>query len=89
MALNSSKRKPPLLVLTAAALSGVDPDQLDHVGLQQVDVPPGRLLHLCQGAGGQVEEGAGAAVHGLLGDPALGDARLHRRLPRGNVEHWR
>jgi hypothetical protein len=32
--------------LTAAALAEVYPDELNHVWLQQVHVPPGRLLHL-------------------------------------------
>ena len=33
-------------ILTAAALPKVNPDQMDHVRLQQVHVPPGGLLHL-------------------------------------------
>ena len=32
--------------LTTATLAKVNPDQLDHVGLQQVHVPPGGFLHL-------------------------------------------
>ena len=74
-------------IFTAAGLSEVYPDELDHVWLQQVDVPPGTLLHLGEGAGAQVEEGAGAAVHRLLRDPALRHAALHRSLARRHVQH--
>ena len=48
------------------------------------------ILHLTdlgEAAGGEVEEGAGAAVHGLLGDPALSHAGLHRSLPGSHVQH--
>ena len=74
--------------LTAASLSEVYPDELDHVGLEEVHVPPGLLLHLGEGAGAQVEPGAGAAVHRLLGDPAIRHAALHRSLPRRNIQNW-
>ena len=36
--------------LTTTGLSEIDSDQLDHVRLQEVDVPPRRSLHLRQGA---------------------------------------
>ena len=61
-----------ILKLTAAGLSEVYPNELDHVGLQQVDVPPRRLLHLCEGASGEVKKGAGASIHGLLWDSSFG-----------------
>ena len=35
-----------ILKLTAAGLSEVYPNELDHVGLQQVHVPPRGLLNL-------------------------------------------
>jgi hypothetical protein len=73
--------------LTTAALAEVDPHQLHHVGLQEVDIPPGRLLHLGEGAGRQVEEGAGAAIHRLLRDPALRHAGLHGSLPGGHIQN--
>lgn len=74
-----------LCQLTTAALAKVNPDQLDHVGLQEVDIPPGTLLHLRQGAGAQVEEGASAPVHGLLGDPTLRHTALHRSLASSHI----
>ena len=52
--------------LTTAALAKVDANQLNHVGFEEVDVPPGRFFHLGQAARAKVEEGAGASVHGLL-----------------------
>ena len=45
------------------------------------------LTDLGEAAGGEVEEGAGAAVHRLLGDPALGHAGLHRGLAGRHVQH--
>ena len=75
-------------LLTAASLSEVYPDELDHVGLQEVDIPPGLLLHLGEGAGAQVKPGARAAVHRLLGDPAISHTALHRSLPRRHIQNW-
>ena len=60
-----------LTPLTAATLAKVNPDQLHHVGLEQVDVPPGRLLHLSEGAGGEVKKGAGASIHCFLWDSSF------------------
>ena len=74
-------------LLTAASLSKVYPDQLDHVGLEQVDIPPGLLLHFGEGAGAQVEPGARAAVHRLLRDAAISHAALHRSLPRRHIQN--
>ena len=74
-------------IFTAAGLSEVYPDELDHVGLEEVDVPPGLLLHLGEGAGAQVEAGAGAAVHGLLRDAAIRHAALHRSLTRRHIQN--
>ena len=79
---------PSLTTLTAATLAKVDPDQLHHVGLQQVDVPPRRLLHLCEGAGGEVEKGGGASIHCLLWDSSFSHTRLHGRLACCHVQHW-
>ena len=47
------------------------------------------LTDLGEAAGGEVEEGAGAAVHRLLGNPALRHAGLHRGLAGGHVQHWK
>ena len=76
-----------MLIFTAAGLSEVYPDELHHVGLQQVDVPPGTLLHLSEGAGAQVKPGAGAPVHGPLRDPAVSHAALHRGLASSNIQN--
>ena len=73
--------------LTTAGLAKVYPDQLDHVGLQEVDVPPGALLHLSQGAGGQVKEGAGAAIYGFLGNTSFCYTALHGGFASSDVQH--
>ena len=74
-----------LPVLGAAGLAKVDSDELDHVGFQQVDVPPGAALDVGEGAGVGVEEGGGGAVHGLLGNAALHNGALHGGLAGGNI----
>ena len=74
-------------ILTTARLSKVDPDQLHHVGLQQIDVPPRTPLHVCQRARVSVEEGGRGPVHRLLGDAAVGHAALHGGLASGDVKH--
>ncbi len=73
--------------LTAASLAEVEPHQLDHVGLEQVDVPPGPAFHGRHGARFGREEVAGAAVDGPFGHAAQRHARLHRRLARRHVQH--
>ncbi len=75
-----------LAAFGAARLAEVHPDQLDHVGLEEVDVPPGGALDLRQGARVEVEEGGGRAVDGLLRDPALHDRALHGGLAGGHVQ---
>lgn len=77
------------LGLTAARLSEVDPYQLHHVRLQQVDVPPGGSFHVRQRAGRRVEEGRSGAVHGLLRDAVLHHGGLHRGLAGGHVQNWK
>ena len=72
-------------ILTATGPSEVDPDQLDHVRLQQVDVPPGGAFDLRLRAGGLREEGTGAAVDGLLGETTLQDRGLHGRFAGRDV----
>lgn len=78
---NNRKRR------TTARLSEVESDELNHVGLQQVDVPPGVPLRVGEGAGVRGERRGRRAVHGLLRDASLGHGRLHGRLPCGHIEH--
>lgn len=73
--------------LTTAGFAKVEPHQLHHVGLEQIDVPPGPGLGGGQGAGaGRVHLGT-AAVHGQLRDAAVSSAGLHRRLARCDIQH--
>ena len=74
--------------LTTATLTEVDPDELDHVGFEEVDIPPGRLFNLSEGAGIEVEEGACAAIDSLLWDASLRNAGLHRGLASRHVQNW-
>lgn len=75
-------------LLTTARLAEIEPDELDHVGLEEVHVPPGRPLHLREAASLRREEVARAPVHGPLRDASRRHARLHRSFARCHVEHW-
>lgn len=73
--------------LTAARFAKVQPHQLHHVRLQQVDVPPGHALRLRQRARLRRVERRRGAVDRLLRYAGRIGGALHRRLAGGHVQH--
>jgi len=47
-------------------LTKIEPDELHHVRLQQVHVPPGNAFGPSQSASVNIEEGTRASIDGLL-----------------------
>lgn len=80
----SSKYK----TLTATRFSKVQSHQLNHVGFQQVNVPPRSTLWFRQGAGIGVEEGAGTAINGFLGNSTGFCTDLHGGLSSSHIQNW-
>lgn len=73
--------------LTAARFAKVQPHQLHHVRLQQVDVPPRHALRLRQRARFRCVERRRRAIDRLLRNAARIGGALHWRLAGGHVQH--
>lgn len=74
-------------VLATTGLSEVQADELDHVGFEEVDIPPGGGLWFGQRACFRAEERACGAVDGLLRHASQLRTYLHRRLSGRHVQH--
>ena len=68
-------------------LTEVQPDELHHVRLQQVHVPPGHTFRPGQGACVHIEEGTSAAVDSFLRNATQIRADLHRSLSCSHVQN--
>lgn len=73
--------------LTTARLAEIQPHQLHHVGLEEVDVPPWNAFGLRQRARLGGEERWGRSVDGLLRDARAFRGDLHWRLACRHVEN--
>ena len=73
--------------LTAARFAEIQSDQLDHVRLQEIDVPPRWTLHFGHSARIGREERTGATVDGAVGVGVQRHAGLHRRFTRRHVHN--
>lgn len=71
----------------AARFAEIEPNELDHVRFEEVNVPPRSAFHLGQTARFRREEVARAAIDGPLRNATTRYARLHRCLAGGNVKH--
>lgn len=74
-------------ILTATSCAKVDAHYLHEIRLEQVHIPPGRVLDVGHGAGARLEVLRRAAVDGLLRRAMSGGRRLHGRLAEAHVEH--
>jgi len=75
------------VTLTTAGFAKIQSHQLDHVGLEEVDVPPRSPFTLGHSASFRREEVAGAAIDRSFGHTSESHARLHGRFAGSHIQH--
>lgn len=75
--------------LTTARFAEIQSHQLNHVGLEEINIPPGWALHFGHSARIGCEESACAAVDGTVSIGVQCHTRLHRRFTSSHVHHWK
>lgn len=72
--------------LTTTRLSKVNSNQLNHVRLQKIHVPPRSTFNIGQTTRGLIKERGSRSIHGLLRDSSIHNRALHGSLTSGHIE---